>query len=431
MTSGRILVVSRNTLLVKEVQAVVPECSILHHPRIDDIDAVLRADGLVDVLVAGPVVDQPSSLATLEQLHRDHPRLSIVLALPSPPHSSLQEIVRSGATDLIALPAEPAAMFASLQRALALATAAPLITSVAETPDAAPHQPAEVLTVASPSGGCGKTFYSTNLAYYLQKRTGKRVCLVDLDLQFGEVSAALRLKPRYTMSDAITRSDEEDADLADHIEEYLLPHPAGFSVLPAPRDPSEADQINPQDVTRVVSALREHFDYLVLDTSAQLSEIVLAAMDQSTKLLCMATLDLPSIRNMRVFLQTLEKLKISTDAISVILNKVEDDMGIKVEEVNEALHGKVASVLPYAREVTKSINQGEPVLRSSPNAPISAQLTAGMWRLAGADAGEPPLVPGLGAPAAAASARQKRRGDKRERRWTGWFRRGDLRGSVT
>jgi pilus assembly protein CpaE len=429
MMSGRILVVSRNTLLVKEVQAVVPECSILHHPRIDDIDAVLRADGLIDVLVAGPVADHPTSLATLEQLHRDHPRLSIVLALPAPQHSSLRDIVRSGATDLIELPAEPAVMFESLHRALGLATVGPVIATT-DAQAGGTRQPAEVLTVASPSGGCGKTFYSTNLAYYLQKRTGKRVCLVDLDLQFGEVSAALRLKPRYTMSDAISRSDEEDADLADSIEEYLLQHPAGFSVLPAPRDPSEADQINPQDVTKVITALREHFDYLVLDTSAQLSEMVLAAMDQSTTLLCMATLDLPSIRNMRVFLTTLEKLKISTDAISVILNKVEDDMGIKVEEVNEALHGKVASVLPYAREVTKSINQGEPVLRSSPNAPISAQLTAGMWRLAGGDPGEAPQALGLGGPVTATSARQKR-GEKRERRWTGWFRRGDLRGSVT
>ena len=173
---------------------------------------------------------------------------------------------------------------------------------------------AEVFTVASSSGGCGKTFYATNLACYLAAQTGQRVCLVDLDLQFGEVSTALHLRPRFTISDLLSREPVDDDDLDEHVEEYLEEHELGFSVLAAPFSPADADMIAPKDVYKVMGSLRRHFDYIVVDTPAQLSEIVLAAFDHSTRCLCMVTLDLPSIRNMRVFLTTLEKLRISSDS---------------------------------------------------------------------------------------------------------------------
>ena len=150
--------------------------------------------------------------------------------------------------------------------------------------------------------------------------------------------------------------DEDDLD--EHVEEYLEEHELGFSVLAAPFSPADADMIAPKDVYKVMGALRRHFDYIVVDTPAQLSEIVLAAFDHSTRVLCMVTLDLPSIRNMRVFLTTLEKLKINSDTISVVLNKVEDDIGIDIGDVQEVLDNKIVSVLPYSREVMKSINKG-------------------------------------------------------------------------
>ena len=92
--------------------------------------------------------------------------------------------------------------------------------------------------MSSATGGCGKTFLATNLAYMLSHYTGKRACIVDLDLQFGEVSTALRLRPRYTIFDALERTAGEEPDLEAHIEDYLVTHETGFSVLAAPKDPA-------------------------------------------------------------------------------------------------------------------------------------------------------------------------------------------------
>jgi pilus assembly protein CpaE len=95
----------------------------------------------------------------------------------------------------------------------------------------------------------------------------------------------------------------------------------------------------------------------------------------------MATLDLPSVRNMGVFLQTLEKLKIPNDNIKLILNKAETDVGIDVDQVTRLFPQGFASVLPYAKEVSRSINVGMPVLASSPNAPVARLIQDGFKEL--------------------------------------------------
>src|SRR5688500_8910413 len=133
--------------------------------------------------------------------------------------------------------------------------------SPAAGPVPAPTGPGQVFTTASATGGCGKTFYATNLAYFLAHHTNKRVCIVDLDLQFGEVSTALRLRPKYTVFDALRRDEGDERDhLQTHLEEYLTMHETGVWVLPAPKDPAEADGITPPDVTRVIEADRQRFN---------------------------------------------------------------------------------------------------------------------------------------------------------------------------
>jgi pilus assembly protein CpaE len=235
--------------------------------------------------------------------------------------------------------------------------------------------------VASATGGCGKTFMATNLAYFLARHSGKRVCVVDLDLQFGEVSTALRLKPRYTIYDALQREDSEEGDLSEHIEEYLVKHETGVHVLAAPKDPSEADRISSPEVTRIIEAARQHFDYVVVDTPSALTEIVLAAFEGAERLFVMATLDLPSVRNLGVFLTTLEKLKVPTDNVRLILNKAESDVGIEISQVEKLFPQGFEAVLPYAKEVSRSINLGMPVMAASPNSEVSRNMVPTMSAL--------------------------------------------------
>ncbi|MGH3851267.1 MAG: AAA family ATPase, partial [Pseudonocardiaceae bacterium] len=345
-------------------------------------EEVVTSQGPFDVIVAGPALATKAGFARLVAIHDAAPSMSLVLAFSARPEVPLRDIVRTGALDAIQLPVVDRSLVTTLERALAAGR-----TRTEEV--SAPSQPwrrateGTVFTVASATGGCGKTFYATNLAYFLHTHTQKRTCIIDLDLQFGEVSTALRLRPEHTIADALTREEsdaqgdfrEGDASghsqLADHIEDYLVRHDSGVFVLAAPKDPSDADRIHPTDVTRVIEAVRSRFDYVIVDTPAALTEIVLAAFDLSDHLYVMGTLDLPSVRNMSLFLSTLDKLKIPSDDVKLILNKAESDVGITVAEVAALFAQGFTSVLPYSREVSKSVNLGSPILASAPSTEVS------------------------------------------------------------
>jgi pilus assembly protein CpaE len=380
MRNPKILVLDRADTLADQLRSVTddmrPHPDVTACTRVGSVGDVLTEDGPFDVLVAGPSLGTRAGLARLEVIHDEIPAMSVLLAFNRRPEARLRDIVRTGAIDLLQLPAKDDDLLESVQRAIELShqqEAAPVPAAAA-----AGSSVGRVFTTSSATGGCGKTFYATNLAYFLTHYTGKRTCIVDLDLQFGEVSTALRLRPRFTIFDALQRDEEDESALADHIEEYLVKHDTGIYLLPAPKDPSEADRISPPDVTRIIEAIRTKFDYVIVDTPAALTEIVLAAFDLSDELFTLATLDLPSVRNMGVFLNTLDKLKIPSDHVRLILNKAEKDVGIDIEQITKLFPQGFMSVLPYAKEVSKSINVGMPVMAFNPNAEVSRRITSGL-----------------------------------------------------
>jgi len=385
MRNQRILVLEKGPELAQQVREVAagirPRPEVVGSDRLATAEEVVASQGPFDVVVAGPALATKAGFARLVDIHDAAPNMSVVLAFAARPELALRDIVRVGALDAVQLPVVDRSLAATLERALA--------TGRARTPSAAPAAPwrggraGTVFTVASATGGCGKTFYATNLAYFLHTHTQRRTCLIDLDLQFGEVSTALRLRPEQTIAEALSRDDDSGPDdgggpLADHIDEYLSRHETGVHVLAAPKDPSDADRIHPTDVTRVIEAVRSRFEYVIVDTPAALTEIVLAAFDLSDHLYVMGTLDLPSVRNMSLFLSTLDKLKIPSDDVRLILNKAEADVGISVDEVASLFEKGFSSVLPYSREVSKSVNLGSPILASRPSSEVSLRLAAGL-----------------------------------------------------
>lgn len=396
MAGSRVLVLDGTEDLALQVKRVVggawadregPVPEVVACAQVAEAASRLEDDGPFDVLLAGPVAATWRGLAKIELIRQAFPLTVVVLAFDERPNARLRDVIRTGAVDLVELPAGDEELLEVVERALALhagtLAAVPVPEPVIQLVGAAPGGPASapasgkgrVYAVASATGGCGKTFMATNLAYFLQTHGGgARVCLVDLDLQFGEVSTALRMRPRYTIYDALERDDDEGESLQAHVEEYLSVHETGFHVLAAPRDPVEAERVTPGDVARIVEAVSCRFDHVVVDTPAQLSEIVTVALDLSEQLFVMTTLDLPSVRNMSVFLSTLERLRIPTESIQLVLNKAESDVGIDIAQVEKLFPQGFRAVLPYAKEVSRSINLGIPVMAASPQAEISRRM---------------------------------------------------------
>jgi len=341
-------------------------------PDIARAEAHLAA-GPWDALVAGPSLMHRTGLRRLGSLHQRYPWVSVVLALHERPRADLAEIVRAGAEDLVPLHADDGELARALARATRMTRAR--LRLVAEGPGA--RDRGRTVMVASPSGGCGKTFLATNAADFLARTTGQDVVLVDLDLQFGEVSTALRLKPDVTITDALT-AEAEGHDLDEILDAYLLPHSDGFKVLAAPRLPSEADSVTPGDVTRILDALRARGAWVVIDSHEGLSDLSVAALEAANHVFVLSTPDRPSLVNVGRYLASLERLGVAPADISVVLNKAEPDTGLDPVDMAVQLGRRFEAMIPYNRDVPRSLNVGVPLIAGKPRSPISASLASAL-----------------------------------------------------
>ncbi len=338
-------------------------------------------EGPVEVLVAGAGLETEVGLERLRIIREEVPAAVLVLVVPSLAGLDARALVRTGAVDLVELEGAgaEAELANALRRALSIGHHLRAPAGAAAPAGPEPSVAGRVLTVASASGGSGKTFLATNLAWFLHRYGGRRVCVIDLDLQFGEVSSALRLRPRYTIADLLQHATDDD--LVTHFEEFCEVHESGIAVLAAPVDPTDAQVVRPADVGRVIDAARAHFDDVIVDTPPALADTVVASFHRSDELLVMATPDVPSVRNMHVFLSTLERLDVSRDGLRLLLNKAERETGVDVSRILKLFPQGFDATLPYAREVHRALSVGRVVLEASPEAEISRQLGDALRRL--------------------------------------------------
>jgi len=227
----RVLVLERNGELAARIRhnavgtgAVVKGC-----PDTTRADTHLTT-GHWDVVVVGPSLMHRAGLRRLVSLHERYPWVAVVLAPRERPRADLVEIVQVGAVDLVPLDADDDELRRSLSRAARITRVR--IGVMAHGPAATNR--GRIVMISSASGGCGKTFLATNAAEFLARTTDQPVILVDLDLQFGEVSTTLRLRPELTISDLLA-AEAEGYDLHEILDEYLLIHPDGFKVPPLKR----------------------------------------------------------------------------------------------------------------------------------------------------------------------------------------------------
>lgn len=215
-----------------------------------------------------------------------------------------------------------------------------------------------VVTVFSTKGGVGKTTIAANLAVSIARKTKKRVALVDLDLQFGDVAIMLNVSVKNTISDLVKEFAQLDKTL---VEEYMVTHFSGVKVLPAPIKPEYAEYITGSHVEKIINTLRESFNYIIIDTAASFHESVLTALDMSDRILLISTLDLPAIKNIKTGLNVMETLHYPAEKIHIVLNKASEQYGIKYKDFEDALQQLIKSFVPEDNQtVVTSANKGLP-----------------------------------------------------------------------
>jgi pilus assembly protein CpaE len=324
------------------------------------------------VVVLGPSIPLDEALRACESLRVSRPAASVVLARAEVSTDVFARAVAAGAREVV--PADsPTAVGAAVDRAHQLFTA--LRGAAATGPS-----DGKVLTVWSPKGGVGKTTMAVNLGLALAEKGARRVCLVDLDLAFGDVAITMQLFPTHSIEHAIGSEDAIDAELVDGL---LTSHQDSMMVLAAPSHPDVRDRISPTLVAQVIRTLKQTFDYVVIDTAPAFDEQTLTALDETDEIVIVATLDVPTLKNVKVALETLDMLDIAADRRHLLLNRADDEVGISADRVEGILGMRPEARVSTSMEVAAATNAGKPIVLRSPQHPTSTAILQMASLLAG------------------------------------------------
>jgi pilus assembly protein CpaE len=226
----------------------------------------------------------------------------------------------------------------------------------------------QVITIFGTKGGVGKTTLAVNVAAQIAKKTRKKVVLVDLDLQFGDVSVFLNVSPKKSIAELVQERGQFNIDL---VESYLIPHISGVKILPAPMRPEYSELVTPANILEILTILRQNYDYVLIDTPPFFLETNLSALDMSNQVLLIMTMDLPTVKNMKLSLELLDSLH-HKGKTKLILNRASEDLGISSADVENALDFLITHQIPSdGKLVVTSVNKGIPFVLSNTNAKVS------------------------------------------------------------
>jgi pilus assembly protein CpaE len=316
-------------------------------------------NGSVDVVLlaasrADAVADE---LATI----REQTTAPIVVALTHPAVDLLNEVVALDPADVLVLPQPPEIIAFAIRKA---ADAGPA--------DGVARHAGKVITVFSPKGGSGKSVVATNLGVALA-RQGLRTVLIDLDLQFGDAALMLSLDRHTSLFDLVSSPGELDAE---KLRGFLLDHRTGLSVLAAPPRPQDGDRIDDKRIASLIDVAKGMFDAVVIDTAPLFDVSMLTALDRSDELLLVSGHDLPSVKNVRLGLDTLDLLSFPRDRITIVGNRQGMRGGIDTAALEEVLGQRPRFLLPDDEAVSACVNRGAPVFTIDERAPFSRAIRA-------------------------------------------------------
>jgi len=342
---------------------------------IDDIAGLSPAinNHKPDVVVFGPSVPAESAIAEAGRLSLSHPEISVVMAVLELDPGVLREAMRAGIKDIIENGFSGEQVRAAITHA---STISKRIKTSFDRETESPEEPeipdsGKVITFFSTKGGVGKSVVSTNSAVALAKLTGKRIVVLDLDLQFGDVAIMFQLTPNHTIYDVVQVMDRLDKDM---LQGFLTVHSSGVQALLAPVRPHESDSITSNHVKEIIDLLRKFFDYVVIDTPPTFSDVILTALDESDLICLIATMDMPSIKNIKLAIQTLKQLGYPEDIVKFILNRADSKVWLEIDEVEKSLGIRAEAKIPSDRIVPRSINKGIPVVIEQPKSPVAKSL---------------------------------------------------------
>ncbi|MEL7563577.1 MAG: response regulator [Dehalobacterium sp.] len=311
-----------------------------------------------------PVMD---GLAAAESITLSNPLVSVIMISAESSPESLKRAMIAGAREYLVEPVSEQELIDTIKRVNYTEKMRRHNSNNKNSPVKEP----QIITVFGSKGGVGKTTLSVNLAAHLASKKKCKVALVDLDLQFGDAPVFLNVVPRKSISELVQEKSKLNIQLVDN---YLITHVSKVKILPAPTKPEYAELVDSENIIKILTVLKENFDYVIIDTPPYFNENTITALEMSQQILLVMTLDLPAIKNMKLNLDLLHSLNQKRKS-KLILNRATEHLGISIKDMETSLDFLIAEKIPSdGKLVVTSVNKGMPFVLSDEKAKVSKSI---------------------------------------------------------
>ncbi len=324
-------------------------------------------------------------ITTTEKILKEVPTAQVVMLSVQGETDYLRRAMLAGARDFLTKPPSGDELMSTIRRVYEMGKrqavimpaqpSAPTMTSIGGQ---APRRAGELVAVFSPKGGVGCTTIAVNLAVALQRSGGQKVGIADASVQFGDVGVMLNMQTHRSMSDLVPHLNELDGDILNSV---LAPHSSGIKALLAPPHPEDAESLltatlpegaaSTSAVGVLLELMRSEFDIVVVDMWSWVDDIALTVFDTASLIVLVVMPNIPSIKSARLFLEVADRLNYSMDKIALVVNGVDRRMGIRVEQIEQAMIPVVAQIPLDDQVVPASANHGVPFIMRDENRPVS------------------------------------------------------------
>lgn len=379
-------VIESNTGQLSVLQAMLHGSAAFS--TMDELNEHVRSTPQEFAVVIGPSIPEPEAaeLAQWARIHR--PDLGVILLRNGVDSAALALALRSGMREVVDA-RDLAGITTAVQRAravanaigqtmldeaqaVALAAKAEVVAEAAAAAAAADAPQGLLFTVFSTKGGVGKSTVATNVSVALAD-AGASVCLVDLDVNSGDVAIMLQLNPSRTLSDLVSFNGVIDEGA---VEAILTKYSDHLSIVAAPLRLDTPDQAGTDDIAKLLDALKVRFEIVIVDTSGVFDDHALIALDRSDRIVLVGTLDIPALKGLKLATSTLELLNYPKETWSFVLNRADGRVGLSSDEFESTLGLKADCSLVSSREMLSAVNRGEPLVRAHPGHANSKALVA-------------------------------------------------------
>lgn len=336
--------------------------SLISQNNREDFESLVKVHGNVAVLI--DVNNIQEGYQYCETLSNLFPNAFIIL-VGDERELNVMRALRSGAKDVLSYTTDEDTINEVMKRAekhFKLQEKLPVINEQVQN--------GIVITACSTKGGVGKTTLIVNLASILSMKKYK-VAVLDLNLQFGDVSLYFDVKPKKSIYEWIK---EEYGNPDSDPSKFMIKHSSGVDILPAPIRPEFSEAITEEHIRELIHQCQRMYDYILIDTPPYITEHTLVSLEKSNEILLMTFMDLATLKNNKIYIETLEALQLKYK-VRIVLNRYYKITGIHPETVEKIFDLPIFVQIPNKeKEITTSINEGKPFTLTNPKHSFSRSI---------------------------------------------------------